>query len=240
MLLENDVCALQAPNQASHCPPALQGFEAADGHSPHTSRLSSFSSSSKAAPLLIAYVNASVWTGDPAAPHAEAFVVDAASGRFTYVGASDGALAAAAAAAGGQPAVDLEGAHIIPGLIDSHLHLIPGGLSLSRLDLSTPASQQELVEAVAAAAAARVPSGGWLLGGGWDESQWGGQLPSAAWIDQGGLRAASAGHLLSTWCSRRLPGMHATCLTERDAGHHLMPAAPPCLPCLPFLLLRLQ
>ena len=105
--------------------------------------------------------------------------------------------------------MDLEGAHVIPGLIDSHLHLILGGLSLSRLDLSTPASQQELVEAVAAAAA-RVPRSGWLLGGGWDESQWGGQLPSAAWIDGGGLGGGGAG-CLSTWASRRLLWCFKSC-----------------------------
>ncbi|KAL4419238.1 hypothetical protein ABPG77_001176 [Micractinium sp. CCAP 211/92] len=78
--------------------------------------------------------------------------------------------------------VDLGGAHVIPGLIDAHLHLIPGGLSLSRLDLSAITSREELASAVAAAAAG-LAAGRWLLGGGWDESRWGGELPSAAWVD---------------------------------------------------------
>ncbi|KAL4431236.1 hypothetical protein ABPG75_006492 [Micractinium tetrahymenae] len=145
--------------------------------------------------------------------HAEAFVVDASAGRFLFVGSAEEARrAAAAAAAGGggggssreghsagagsgtaslssleeqhpaYEAVDLQGAHVTPGLIDAHLHLIPGGLSLSRLDLSAATSRQQFVSAVAAAAAG-LSDGSWLLGAGWDESKWGGELPSAAWVD---------------------------------------------------------
>ena len=70
------------------------------------------------------------------------------------------------------------------GLIDAHLHLIYGGLSLSRLDLSAATSREQFV-AVAAAAAAGLRPGQWLLGGAWDESRWGGLMPSAEWIDAG-------------------------------------------------------
>jgi predicted amidohydrolase YtcJ len=147
---------------------------------PCPSVLNSRGSSSHSEPSrLVLYSNARVWTGDPATPHADAFAVDPATGRFAYVGGAAGAPPAARA-------VDLGGQHVIPGLIDSHVHLINGGLSLSRLDLSAAASRRQFVDAVAAAVAGLQP-GAWLLGGGWDESRWGGELPSAAWIDEGEL-----------------------------------------------------
>ncbi len=122
---------------------------------------------------------------------AAAAAAGAAIGRASEEGPGAGAavshLSSAPASEQGAQAyetVDLGGAHVIPGLIDAHLHLIPGGLSLSRLDLSAITSREELASAVAAAAAG-LAAGRWLLGGGWDESRWGGELPSAAWVDAG-------------------------------------------------------
>lgn len=85
------------------------------------------------------------------------------------------------------------------GLIDAHLHLIYGGLSLSRLDLSGAASREQFVAAVAAAAAGLRP-GQWLLGGAWDESRWGGQMPSAEWIDAGEVLGWQY-RLVHVWCA---------------------------------------
>ena len=159
-------------------------------------------------PTLVLYTNATVWTGDVAAPHAEVFAVDVATGRFVYVGTAADArsspqLAAAAGPAAAQlEVVDLQGGHVIPGLIDSHLHLIPGGLSLSRLDLSSAASKRQLIDAVAAATGQlQEGSGHWLLGGGWDESHWGGEMPSAAWIDKGRLVVAVWGGAARVLCA---------------------------------------
>ena len=134
-----------------------------------------------AAPRLLLFTNCSVQTADAAAPRAAAFAVDPATGRFSFVGSA----AAAAAAAPAQHVVDLQGATVIPGLCDAHLHLIPGGLSLSRPSLAAVASRAQLGEALAAAAARAAP-GQWLLSGaGWDESRWGGEMPSAEWVDAG-------------------------------------------------------
>ncbi|EFN53779.1 hypothetical protein CHLNCDRAFT_136426 [Chlorella variabilis] len=165
---------LRSKDSGATCPLGF-GSLSSELPSPHGDRLPGLGPTGSP-PTLVLYANARVWTGEAAAPHAQAFAVDSATGRFAYVGSRDGAPAAA-------QEVDLRGAHVIPGLIDSHLHLIPGGLSLSRLDLSPAASKQQFIAAVAAAST-RVPSGGWLLGGGWDESRWGGELPSATWIDQ--------------------------------------------------------
>lgn len=68
------------------------------------------------------------------------------------------------------------GALLTPGLIDPHVHVINGGLSLSRLHLGGVRSKEEFVERVRAAAAA-VPESGWLVGGNWDQEDWGGALP---------------------------------------------------------------
>lgn len=202
--------------------------------------------------------------------HAEAFVVDASAGRFLFVGsvaeARRAAVAAADGAAGssrrGAPgagaaasdlrsappleeaaaaykAVDLEGAHVIPGIIDAHLHLIPGGLSLSRLDLSTVTSRQELASAVAAAVAG-LEAGSWLLGSGWDESRWGGELPSVAWVDAGewGGRAGAMHSMPSACliCPTHNPSTHPSKTSARPTPP--VPCPPAAAPATPLLLMR--
>lgn len=231
--------ALQETGTPNKSPaPCLQGFGgAADGAaSPHRPASSS-------QPALVLYTNATVWTGDAAVPHAQAFLVDAATGRFSYVGERAGALAAAAAAASSAAPphlqeVDLGGAHVIPGLIDSHLHLIPGGLSLSRLNLAAAGSRREFVGAVAAAAA-RLQPGQWLLGGGWDESHCcGGEMPTAAWIDAGeqaGQGVGRAARWLQAPTVRSPTALPAPpppplCPLPRSDGRHARLAAAPRCP----------
>jgi len=67
--------------------------------------------------------------------------------------------------------VDLGGAHVLPGWIDSHLHLTGYGASLEQVDL-TGASSWEVVVERALAAAARLPADAWLEGRGWDQNLW--------------------------------------------------------------------
>lgn len=77
----------------------------------------------------------------------------------------------------------------IQGLIDSHVHLLPGGLALGQAQLGKVVSREGF-QSVVAESAARVQPGGWLLGGGWVEAGWGGALPDLAWIDE--VRVAGA------------------------------------------------
>lgn len=80
-------------------------------------------------------------------------------------------------------AIDLAGRALVPGFHDAHLHLLKGGLSLSRLDLSGVVSSSEAVTRVKAYAAAR-PGDGWILGRGWDHTAFPGQAyPTAAELD---------------------------------------------------------
>jgi len=84
-----------------------------------------------------------------------------------------------------------------------------GGLKMQQLDLSEVSSKAELQEVIAAAVAITLEieakardgaSGQWLLGWGWTESQWGGALPHASWID-------SVRKRLSPTSSNRFPSV---------------------------------
>lgn len=66
--------------------------------------------------------------------------------------------------------LDLEGGAAVPGLTDSHVHLLGVGQRLARLDLSGAATLAALLERVRAAAE-RTPPGKWIVGAGWDESR---------------------------------------------------------------------
>lgn len=72
------------------------------------------------------------------------------------------------------------------GFVDAHTHVLTGGLALGpRVDLAGADSREEVAARVAAAAAGLGPDE-WLVGGGWDETHWGGAMPTSDWIDQVG------------------------------------------------------
>lgn len=114
----------------------------------------------------LALLNANVITLDPARPRAQAIGIRA--GRIVAVGDNDEVRGAMTGA--GAPEVDLAGQTAVPGLIDSHLHLLEFGLSLDRLQLFDVRSLDELTRRVAAAAGTR-PAGAWILGRGWDQDR---------------------------------------------------------------------
>lgn len=65
--------------------------------------------------------------------------------------------------------IDLKGAAMYPGFVDSHLHMIFHGEKLIRLDLSKASSAEEMLEMVKNAAATTPPDQ-WLFGEGWNEN----------------------------------------------------------------------
>lgn len=73
--------------------------------------------------------------------------------------------------------IDLKGATLIPGLIDSHVHLANLGASLDRVNLVGVQTEAEAVDRVVARAA-KVPKGEWIAGWGWDEGAWTTRLPT--------------------------------------------------------------
>ncbi|WP_246941244.1 amidohydrolase [Bacillus pinisoli] len=66
--------------------------------------------------------------------------------------------------------MDLEGAVMFPGFVDSHLHLIGHGEKLIRLDLSTLTSSKEIIEALKMRVS-EIKHGEWVIGEGWNENQ---------------------------------------------------------------------
>ncbi len=67
--------------------------------------------------------------------------------------------------------VDLGGAAVLPGFIESHMHLGMFGMQLQSVSVRPPAvsSIADITDAVAAAVA-EAPAGQWILGFGWDEA----------------------------------------------------------------------
>jgi predicted amidohydrolase YtcJ len=127
-------------------------------------------------PIGLAVVNARVWTGDSAAPWAEALAVS--GGRLAAVGTNDEVRRLAF----GVTPIDAGGRLVLPGFIDTHVHFLEGGLRLASVQLRDARTRDELVSRIKAFAAT-VPAGTWITGGDWDHSLWGGELPSRDWID---------------------------------------------------------
>ncbi len=79
--------------------------------------------------------------------------------------------------------LDANKRRIIPGITDSHTHLISGGFQLVRLNLRDVDGREEFVKAIGAAAKAR-KKGEWVLGGRWSVESWKQpQQPRAQWLD---------------------------------------------------------
>jgi predicted amidohydrolase YtcJ len=118
--------------------------------------------------------NARIATLDPAAPAATWLQWDD-DGRIVASGRGE-------APAGGTR-IDARGAHVVPGLIDAHGHLMNLGHALLRADLAGTASKAEVIERLRDFERG-LPAGAWLLGRGWDQNDWAEQsFPSAADLD---------------------------------------------------------
>lgn len=106
------------------------------------------------------YRNGSVYTA--ADPFATATLVD--GDTVAWVGSEQ---AAASIADSSMDIIDLRGALVAPGFVDSHVHLTETGIALGSLPLGGVRSARELLDAVAASG-----GDGAVLGHGWDESRW--------------------------------------------------------------------
>jgi predicted amidohydrolase YtcJ len=126
----------------------------------------------------LALVNGKVWTGDAARPWAEAVAV---RGERIY---AVGTTAEMRLLAGpGTKLVDLGGALVLPGFIDSHTHFLTGGFALKSIQLHEARSREEFIARVAAKARELGP-GRWILDGNWDEERFSPpELPRREWID---------------------------------------------------------
>ena len=123
-------------------------------------------------------VNGIVRTMDPAASTAEAVAVR--DGRIIRVGSSADLKAMAGP---GTRVVDLRGAAVLPGFIDSHTHFLDGGFALASIQLRDVRSREELASRIAAKVR-EIGKGEWILNGDWDHEQFSPvELPRRDWID---------------------------------------------------------
>ncbi|MCZ6832050.1 MAG: amidohydrolase [Gammaproteobacteria bacterium] len=80
-------------------------------------------------------------------------------------------------------AIDLDGATVIPGLVDSHTHVFQLGLALNRVDLFSVDTEAQAV-ARAVERAKTVPVGEWIIGQGWDEGAWANHYPDKSLLSE--------------------------------------------------------
>jgi predicted amidohydrolase YtcJ len=73
--------------------------------------------------------------------------------------------------------IDLNGATVIPGLVDSHVHIAGLGERQNRVNLTNVQTEEDAVRRIAAYAA-KVPKGEWIFGQGWDEGAWANRYPT--------------------------------------------------------------
>lgn len=124
-------------------------------------------------PTPVLYRNGSVYTA--ADPFATAMLVD--GDTVAWVGSEQ---AASSIADSSMEVIDLRGALVAPGFVDSHMHLTETGIALESLQLGSVASARALLDAVAAAG-----GDGPVLGHGWDETTWADStLPSAEELER--------------------------------------------------------
>ena len=119
-----------------------------------------------------------IWTGNPAAPYAEALAV--VEDTITAVGNE----AEIRKWIGGKTQV-IEVADsniIVPGFIDTHMHFVEGGMALSSVHLRDAKTPAEFITRIRDFAKS-IPKGSWITSGDWDHENWGGELPTRDWID---------------------------------------------------------
>jgi len=82
------------------------------------------------------------------------------------------------------------GGTVLPGFVDAHLHLVLAATTLEQVDLARCTGRTDFEKRLTERAAT-LPSHGpdaWLLGHGWLESDWGGELPDRSWLEACGDR----------------------------------------------------
>ena len=119
------------------------------------------------------YVNAKIWTGDTLNPSATVIAVKGE--KIVYVG--DDATKFTA-----NETIDVQGKQLLPGFTDNHTHFLSAGYALSSVKLKDAMTKEEFIKRIADFCKSK-PDDTWVMEGSWDHENWGGELPSKAWID---------------------------------------------------------
>ncbi len=113
----------------------------------------------------VLFTGGRIYTLEPSSPVAEALAVR--DSRVVATGRSADLQDSCA----GFPRVDLGGRTVVPGFVDSHIHLPSCGITLHQVDLRGAPSLAEAVGLVAAAVR-RARPGTWVRGRGWNKNTW--------------------------------------------------------------------
>jgi predicted amidohydrolase YtcJ len=117
--------------------------------------------------------DATGWT-----PDAEAVAVT--DGRIVFVGSTPEAQSHIGDAT---RVIDVGGAVIVPGLVDSHAHVQELGRKKVQVDLVGVQTEEEAIDRVADHAADAAP-GEWIIGWGWDEGAWANRYPTQSQLSE--------------------------------------------------------
>jgi predicted amidohydrolase YtcJ len=112
--------------------------------------------------------------------HADGEALAVSDGRIVFVGSADDAEVFRGSTT---RVIDLGGAVVVPGLVDSHAHIQELGREKVQANLVGVSTEEEAIERVANHAAEIAP-GEWIIGWGWDEGEWANRYPTAARLSE--------------------------------------------------------
>jgi len=155
------------------------------------------------APQIILY-NGILATRNSVRPHAQAVAVG--NGKILALGRDEDMLNLAGS---DTEKIDLDGRLVVPGFTDSHIHFYEWALKRQGVKLDDLTHLEELLTRVREAADSR-PAGQWIIGQGWNETDWTEQhMPTRETLD----RAAPAHPVLLWRCDLHLAAANSTALS---------------------------
>ena len=135
--------------------------------------------STQVADLII--INGNIWTGNKINTEANAFAVS--GDKIVEIGSNKEVLKWKGSKT---EIINANGKFITPGFIDCHVHFLQGGLNLASVQLRDAKSPEEFAKRILEFSK-KIDKDAWILGGEWDHTLWGGELPTKEWIDKLGV-----------------------------------------------------
>jgi hypothetical protein len=123
------------------------------------------------------FINGHIVTMSESLPEAEAFAVG--DGKIAAVGTTKEIRRAYPDA----EMEDLLGKTVLPGIVESHVHLLDLGKSFIELNVALAKTPDEVVQKVKERVS-QVPAGEWVTGWGWDEGAWAKNYPTNEQLSQ--------------------------------------------------------
>jgi predicted amidohydrolase YtcJ len=142
----------------------------------------------------------------PSTAHPQPQSIAVGNGKILAVGRDEDMLNLAGA---DTEKIDLAGRLVVPGFIDSHIHFYEWALKRQGLKLDDLTGLEELLARVREAAGSQ-PAGQWIMGQGWNETDWTEQrMPTRKTLD----RAAPAHPVLLWRCDLHLAAANSSALS---------------------------